>query len=79
MTYAELKGLHDNLKFDNLNLPSFAAFKRAKKEGRLVATHATFHGKAVIVGKDEGKWQWTMDDEDYYGMHPDVLSCNDLI
>ena len=65
MTYAELKELHANLKFDNPNLPSFAAFKRAKKEGRLVATHKMFRGKAVVVGQDEGRWEWDMDDEDY--------------
>ena len=65
MTYAELKDLHDNLKFDNPDVPSFAAFKRAKKEGRLVATHATSHGKAIIVGPDEGRWEWDMGDEDY--------------
>ena len=66
MTYKELKDLHDNLKFEHPDLPSFAAFKRAKREGRIVAVHATFHGRATIVGRDEGHWAWQMDDPDYH-------------
>ena len=64
MTYAELKDLHDNLKFDNPEIPSFAAFKQAKKEGRLVAIDTLTHGRATIVGKDEGKWSWSISRND---------------
>ena len=61
MTYEELRNLYGCLKDRSPNadtLPSFAAVKRAKQEGRIVAEQGMRSGRLIITGKDAGTWIW---------------------
>ena len=62
MTIKEIEALHCELEYKYADeLPSLNSFKRAKREGRLVAQINTQTGicRAKIAGKDEGNWQVT--------------------
>ena len=76
MTIKELEALHCELDYKYTDgLPSLNAFKKAKREGRLVARMNLQTGicRAIITGKDEGNWQVTEADMEVYDSQGNLI------
>ena len=76
MTVKELEALHCELEYKYADeLPSLNAFKKAKREGRLVARISLQTGvcQAKITGKNAGKWEVTESDMEIYDSEGNLI------
>ena len=73
MTHEELRNIYGLLKerTENADMPSFAAVKRAKQDGRISIEENFNSGflvfvRITITGKDAGTWKYRWGDDPHY-------------